>query len=178
MSASDTQEPETKERGGAKEPATPLAKAQETASHVYATSLESSAALYDSLREQAGAALEAAREAAATATEKAGKQIGDNPLAALLGGIALGAVAGVLIPRTKAEVDALSGLNLGDRLSEAAKAAAAAARSTGKESLGDFVLNRDTSMNDAVSKIIDAAFAAATSAGTAALKSARPGETS
>ena len=147
--------------------------ATDAATSAYASSLEGSAALYDSLREQAGAAIEAARDAAASATEKASKQIADNPLAALLGGIALGAVAGVLIPKTKAEVEALSGLALGDRLSEAAKAAAAAARSTGKESLGDFVLNRETSMNEAVTKIIEAAFAAATSAGTAAMKSAQ-----
>lgn len=175
MSANNTRKPDTDaDQGAASE--TGFSKATDVATDAYATSLEGSAALYDSLREQAGAALEAARDAAASATEKASKQIADNPLAALLGGIALGAVAGVLIPKTKAEIEALSGLALGDRLSEAARAAAAAARSTGKESLGDFVLNRETSMNDAVTKIIEAAFAAATSAGTAAMKSAQSSE--
>ena len=171
--ADETAPADTGTSNGADSAASVFSKAQDAASDAYATSLEGSAAIYDSLREQASSALEAARDAAASASDKAAKQIADNPLAALIGGIALGAVAGVLIPRTKAEVEALSGLALGDRLSEAAKAAAVAARSTGKESLGDFVLNRETSMNDAVAKIIEAAFAAATSASGAALKSAR-----
>ena len=178
MTTDRTKDSETKTSDAGTAPEGVFSKAQDAATNAYATSLESSAALYDSLREQAGAALETVREAASSATEKAGKQVGEHPLAALLGGIALGAVAGAFIPRTQAEIEALSGLNLGDRLSEAAKAAAAAARSTSKESLGDFVLNRETSMNDAVSKIIEAAFAAATSASGAALKSARGGEKS
>lgn len=172
MSASDTEtkQPRDRDAAGADR------NSPKTANDHYATALESSADTLDSVRDQAGSALEAVRDAAASATERVTHEISQNPVAALLGGLAIGVVAGALIPKTRAEIEALSGLALGERLSAAARAAADAARTTGKESLGDFVLNRDTSLNDTASKLIEAAFAAATSAGGAAFKTARGSE--
>ncbi|MBV9840687.1 MAG: hypothetical protein JOY99_03970 [Sphingomonadaceae bacterium] len=174
MSASDTDTKQPGASGGAASGT--RSSGQGASSSHYADALDRGADALDGVREQTGAALETVREAAANVTERATREIAENPVAALLGGLAIGAIAGALIPKSRAEVEALSGLALGERASAAARAAADAARSTGRESLGDFVLNRDTSMNEAVAKLIEAAFAAATSAGGAAFKSARGGE--
>ena len=57
----------------------------------------------EAARDAAGDAYGSARESLAAAGEKAASGIDANPMIALAGGLALGAIAGVLLPRTRRE---------------------------------------------------------------------------
>lgn len=75
-------------------------------------------------------AVEATKDAATKAAHTTADQIESNPLAALLGGIAIGVAIGALLPRTQRERDTLG--PLGRRLTDGAGAAVRAARDAGK----------------------------------------------
>ena len=100
---------------------------------------------YESARERTAAAYAAARERAGTAYEKAGRRAGDgidaNPVAAVVGGLALGAIVATLLPRTRRE-DALLG-TVGRKLNDGAREAARAARDAGRGQLDELGLSRD-----------------------------------
>lgn len=93
-----------------------------------------------------------------------------NPIAALLGGIALGAAAGALIPRGDREKALLA--PLGDKLAAAAAAAIAAGREAGTEALKNGGFDKD-SLRDQVSGLFGEATKAATAAGAAAFAAGR-----
>lgn len=139
--------------------------AADKAGQTYGTAREKVGDAFDVAREKAADAYEAARDKASAARSAAGEGIDGNPIAALVGGIALGVLVGALLPRTQRETDALG--PLASRLGQGARAAASAAREAGQEKLDELGLNRATA-RDAVSKLMDTAVKAATSAGTAA----------
>jgi hypothetical protein len=93
-----------------------------------------------------------------------------NPLAALLGGLALGAAAGALLPRSEKEKALLA--PLGERLSNAAQAALEAGREAGAQALKDNELSVD-GLRDQVSRLLGHAGEAASAAGAAAFSAAR-----
>ena len=121
---------------------------------------------YGKVSDRVAAAYAAAREK----TGQAGEKIEANPLAALLGGIAIGAIAGALIPRLAKEKELLA--PLGERIGEAARAALDAGRSAGTEALEDAGLSSDQ-IRAQVSKLVEQALKAAGEAGTAAVEAAR-----
>jgi len=125
---------------------------------------------YSTSRDKAGEAVEAARAQASLAARRAADGIQDNPIAALVGGLALGAVAGALLPASRREAELLG--PLGSRVGEAGKAAAQAAREAGQQRLADLGISRE-SAREQVSKIFDGAVKAAGEAGSAAAKAAR-----
>ncbi len=93
-----------------------------------------------------------------------------NPLVTVVGGIALGAVAAALLPRTHREGKILG--PLGRNMRSRARNAAMAAKDVGMEHLDNIGLNRDaatTQLRDLASKLGQAAGAA----GSAAAKAAR-----
>ena len=139
--------------------------ARDKAGDVYDAAREKAAGTYDAARDKAADAYEAAREKASAASRAAADGIDGNPIAALVGGIALGVLVGALLPRTEREIAALG--PLASKLSEGARAATAAAREAGQEKLDELGINRATA-RDTVSKLLDTAVKAATSAGTAA----------
>jgi hypothetical protein len=100
---------------------------------------------YESARERTAAAYAAAREKAGSAYETAGRRAGEsidsNPLAAVVGGLAIGAIAAALLPRTRQEDEYLG--SAGRRVNEAAREAARAAREAGKGQLDELGLSRD-----------------------------------
>lgn len=93
-----------------------------------------------------------------------------NPFAALLGGLALGAIAGALIPRAAREQELLQ--PLGARLGDAARAALGAGRTAGTQAFTDAGFGAEN-VRAQLSKLIEQALGAAGSAGTAALSAAR-----
>lgn len=111
-------------------------------------------------------ALDAARDKASGAAGL----LESNPLAALLGGIALGAAAGALIPRSNREKALLA--PLGERLADAVRAALAAGREAGTQALDESGLSAD-GLRDQVSALFQQATSAAGAAGTAAFAAAR-----
>lgn len=108
------------------------------------------------LRGRATQKIEGARS---TATDA----IATNPLAVLAGGLAVGVVAGALIPRSEREREVLD--PIGRRLSEGAAAALAATKETGKERLTASLFSKDVAQESA-QKIFQSAVTAAKEAGS------------
>jgi hypothetical protein len=127
------------------------------------------------IKEQAGANSVGDRVTAAysAARDKAGNaagEIGANPLAALIGGLAIGAIAGVLLPRLEKEKELLA--PLGERINDAARAAIDAGKTAGKDALGEGGLTGDA-LRGQVNRLVEQAISAAGAAGTAAAGAAR-----
>lgn len=105
-----------------------------------------------------------------SAAGKALSAIDANPVVALIGGLAIGAVAGALLPRGARESDLLR--PVGRRIGGATRAAIDAATAAGKEALDDGGLNRDA-LRQQTGKIVEQVLKAAGAAGTAAIGAAR-----
>lgn len=125
---------------------------------------------YASGRDRAADAYATAREKARAATHSATESLDSNPLGALLGGLALGAVIGALLPRTERENKVLGAV--GDKLQGAAREAAGAARDAGRSKLAELGISGDHA-RDTLRSVIDGVIAAVSSASTAAMDTAR-----
>jgi hypothetical protein len=110
---------------------------------------------------------------ASAAIGTAGEKLQENPMAALVGGIALGVLIGTLLPRGEREAALLGGV--GARIGDAARDALDAARSTGQDKLGELGLTKDGA-REKVQTLLDGALEAATAAGTAAKGALRGSE--
>ena len=121
------------------------------------------------VKDKAGAALGSSRDAAADAARLTADRIDANPLGILVGGLALGALVGALIPRSAQEKELLApmGQNLGDR----ARAAIAAARETGQSELSQMGLTT-TAARSQVRGLVESLITVAQNVGAAAAKSA------
>jgi hypothetical protein len=119
----------------------PVERVRQTASEAYGTAKQRTGALYESARERASSALDSTREGAALAGRKTAEGVEANPIAALLGGLAIGAAVAALLPRTSRE-DAVLG-KIGGRITDGARQAAEAAREAGREKLGELGLSRE-----------------------------------
>lgn len=91
---------------------------------------------YRSARERTSAAYIAARERAGNVGQATAERIDATPMAAVIGGLAVGAIAGALLPRTERERDLLE--PVGRKLSDSARGAVQAARDAGQGQLDGF----------------------------------------
>lgn len=114
--------------------------------------------------------LDSARTSASDAGARASDAIEANPLGILAGGLALGAIAGALIPRSEKERDLLR--PVGAKLGATAAAAIAAAKDAGRTELENRGLTKD-SARDQAKTLLSNVGKAATGAATAAAQSAR-----
>jgi hypothetical protein len=132
----------------------------------------------DTVRDTASTARTTASDALGTAREKTAQGIDDGPIAALIGGLALGALAGALLPVTRKEAETLG--PIGSRINDATKNAVSAAREAGTQSLTDMGV-KDTArskVRELVETAVEAARTASKSASTAAVQAVKkPGET-
>jgi len=103
------------------------------------------------VRERAIDAYDSAREKAAAATAKAGDQIEEAPLIALIGGLAAGALIAALLPRSERETRLLA--PVGERITGGARSAIDAAKDAGRDKLNELNLTRDAGTS-ALEKII------------------------
>ena len=104
------------------------------------------------------AKIRAAGESAIDRARASFEGLESNPVGVLVGGLAIGLVAGALVPRSEREKKALK--PLGKRIAQGATAALVAARETGKDQLNAKLLSRDTAQ-DRVRTIFDNALQAA-----------------
>ena len=102
---------------------------------------QSAADAYEAARERTRAAFSNTRESVRGAGQRTADGIDANPVAAVVGGLALGAALGALLPRTQRE-QALLG-NTGKRVNDAARQAFAAARDAGRKELDEIGVSRD-----------------------------------
>ena len=112
----------------------------------------------------------AGKEAVARATKKAVESVDAFPVVALAGGLALGAVIGALLPRTKQEEELLG--PIGGQLTGKALNAAHAARDAGQAKLNELGISTDAAGKQ-VGKLIESISQVAESAGTAAADAVR-----
>jgi ElaB/YqjD/DUF883 family membrane-anchored ribosome-binding protein len=141
-------------------------KAESAAKTARSKAKETSAKARDSANQARKTAEENARKAARTTVESVDR----NPLAAVAGGIAIGAIIAALLPRTARE-DKVAG-EFGRKVRSTAKKAASNARETAKEQLDALGVNADSakgSLRTLAEKISEAA----TSAGSAAADTLR-----
>lgn len=103
-----------------------------------------------------------ARDAAFDRARSAVQGLESNPVGVLVGGLTVGLIAGVLVPRSAQEKKLMG--TVGKRLAEGATAALVAARETGKEQLSGAVLGRDAAKESA-RKVFDSALSAAKTGG-------------
>jgi hypothetical protein len=125
---------------------------------------------FESAREKTAAAYATARERAGTVYETAGRKtsqgIDSNPVAAVVGGLAVGAIVAALLPRTSREEELLGGI--GRKITDTARDAANAAKEAGRGQLDELGLSRD-GIQSKLNQFTDRAVGAVkTSAGAAA----------
>jgi hypothetical protein len=109
-------------------------------------------------------------EAARAARRKAAEGVESFPVAALVGGLALGAALGALLPRTRQEEELLG--SIGGAINDRAKEAVDAARDAGQAKLGELGISTDAAGKQ-VGKLIDSLAQVAETAGTAAVDAVR-----
>jgi ElaB/YqjD/DUF883 family membrane-anchored ribosome-binding protein len=155
--------------------------ATETAKEGIATAKATTAKGSAAAREQAAKAYEAGREAAARgvntskkiahkAVDKTTAGFDKNPLAIVLGGLAIGAIAGALIPQLKGEEKVLG--KTGKKLNKKAKKVAEAAKAAGKDKVDSLGLGSDA-IREQFRNLVGKAAEAVKAAGQAANDAAR-----
>lgn len=127
-------------------------------------------AAIDTAREKVSDAASASREKAREAAHRTAEAAEGNPLGLVAGGIALGALVAAVLPRSQREKELLA--PIGKRVNASATAALAAARTAGKEELGQLGLTKGAAKDQAKSLLQGVAKAAA-SAGKAAAQAGR-----
>jgi hypothetical protein len=96
---------------------------------------------YETTRKRTAELYDTAREGASRAGQRTVEEIGANPLGALAGGLAFGAILAVMLPRTRHENNALGAI--GAKLNQRGREALFAARDAGRDKLDELGLNRE-----------------------------------
>ena len=116
------------------------------------------------------ARIDDAKHVATDAARRTADAVEHNPLAIVAGGLAIGALAGALIPRSEKEKELLA--PLGRTLGERARGAIQAAREAGASELQNAGLSKDAA-KDQVKTLFQGVAKAASHAGTAAAQAGR-----
>ena len=131
---------------------------------------EKAAEAYEKGREAAARGVQQSREVAHNVAIKTGDGIDKNPLAIVLGGIALGAIVGALLPTTEREKKVMG--KTGKKLNKKAKEMAKAAKAAGKQQVDSLGLNGDA-MREQFRDLVSKAALAVKAAGEAATEAAK-----
>ncbi|SFP63624.1 hypothetical protein [Sphingomonas rubra] len=134
---------------------------------------DAAAKVVHDVREKAEDALRNSKATAKDAVERAGRQIDGNPLGIVVGGLAVGALVGALLPRSAREKELLA--PVGKRLGETARQALAAAKEAGRQELDSAGLT-PSAAKDRGRELLDGVGKALSSAGSAAAQSAKRSE--
>lgn len=126
----------------------------------------------ETVKESAASAVGGVKDSASAVARRTADTIEGNPLAVLVGGLAVGVLAGALLPRTQRETEVLG--PVGRRLHQGAAMAARAAREAGTAELAAHGISRDAAQSQ-VKKLFEQVVSAAKSAGSAAAQASREG---
>jgi len=107
---------------------------------------------YEAARERTASAYETARSRAGEVTRQASEQMTVYPVAAVIGGFLVGAIAAALLPRTERETRLLG--DTGKRLTGAAREAAQRGIETGKAQIGELRANAAQKVSEAVGEAV------------------------
>jgi ElaB/YqjD/DUF883 family membrane-anchored ribosome-binding protein len=103
---------------------------------------------YETTREKTRASFSGVRERAADVGRRTGEEIAANPMAAVAGGLAVGALVAALLPRTEREAQLLGGV--GGRINDAAREAARSAADAGRAQVEEITETAATKVGEAV----------------------------
>jgi ElaB/YqjD/DUF883 family membrane-anchored ribosome-binding protein len=148
-----------------------LATARSKATETSAAAKKKAAEALEKSRKAAARSVESSKKLASKAKDKTGDTIDQNPLAIVLGGLALGAIVGALLPKSEREEKILG--KAGKKLNKQAKKIAEAAKVAGMEKVDSLGINKDSAreqFRDLVSKATEAVKAAGQAASDAARK--------
>lgn len=145
-------------------------KVRRSASEAYESARERTNALYGAARQRASAALETTRDTAGRARQRGADAFDANPMSAVVGGLALGALVAAVLPRTRRETEVLG--TIGGRINERTREAASAARDAGREKLEELGLTPEAAKQKLGEAATTASEAMRTTA-SAAAKAAR-----
>jgi hypothetical protein len=120
--------------------------------------------------DKAQKALGSSRDVALDAARRTAASLDGNPLGIVVGGLAVGVLAGALVPRSAREKELLA--PIGTQLGSRARTAFEAAKGAGMDELGQRGLTRD-GLRDQARGLFDGVTKALASAGAAAAQSAR-----
>jgi len=127
--------------------------------------------LYGRGKDAAARGAQSSKDMASKARHKSSETLDSNPLVAVAGGLALGAIIGALLPTTSREKKVMGGA--GKKINARAKTAASAAKEAGRQRMSEVGLDAETAkgqMKDFLGKAADAAKAAGSAASDAAKK--------
>lgn len=125
---------------------------------------------YGRSREAAARGVESSKQMAKKAKARTGDTIDKNPIAIVLGGLALGAIAGALIPASQREKKILG--KAGKKVNDKAAKVAEAAKKAGKDKVENLGLSTDA-VRDQFRDLVSKAAEAVKAAGQAATDEAR-----
>lgn len=120
---------------------------------------------YGSVKNRSGDTYAATRDRASVARQRTADGIDEAPLATLIGGLAIGALAAAFLPRSRREDELLGGI--GGKINDRAKEAARAAKEAGRDKLDELGINKE-SIKSTVKDVAGSVAGAAKSVGTAA----------
>jgi ElaB/YqjD/DUF883 family membrane-anchored ribosome-binding protein len=147
-----------------------IKSATEAAKEASATAKRNAAAAVDKSKAAAARSIESSKVLAKKAGDTTSQTVDKNPLAILAGGLAIGAIVGMLLPKTEREQKMLG--KAGKKINETAKRAVDAAKSAGKDKVDTLGLNQD-SLRDQFRDLVSKASEAVKAAGIAAADEAR-----
>lgn len=147
-----------------------FAQAGEKAREAGAAAKRSAAAAAEKGKLAASRSVESSKQLAKKAGKASSDGIEKNPLAIIAGGIALGAIVGMLLPKTEREKKVLG--KAGKAINDTARRAADAAKDAGKAKIAETGLGSDA-LREQFRDLVSKASEAVKAAGQAAAKEAR-----
>lgn len=147
-----------------------LTKAGAKARDASASAKRSAAESVEKSKAAAARSVASSKAIAKKAGEKSAETVDRNPLAIVAGGLAIGAIIGMLLPKTERETKALG--KAGKAINNTAKRATDAAKAAGKARVDELGLNAD-SIRDQFRDLVGKATEAVKAAGKAAADETR-----
>jgi ElaB/YqjD/DUF883 family membrane-anchored ribosome-binding protein len=148
-----------------------LKTASDTAKETLSAARKKASQSQQNARVQANKAIDSSKKIAGQAAAKTEQALDANPFIAIAGGLAVGLIAGALLPRLKSE-EKLMGKS-SKKLKKRAQKAAEAAKAAGKEKVQSLGLGTDD-VRDQFRDLVSKAAEAVRAAGQAARDSSKP----
>jgi ElaB/YqjD/DUF883 family membrane-anchored ribosome-binding protein len=116
---------------------------------------ERAAEAYSAARERTSSAYSDARDRVGNVGQRTADTLQSNPVAAVIGGIALGGLVAYLLPNTRRETETLG--NVGTKLTDTARQAAQTAVDAGKQQVNEIKETAATKVGQAVMEAVSSA---------------------
>jgi ElaB/YqjD/DUF883 family membrane-anchored ribosome-binding protein len=148
-----------------------ISSAKSKASETTSVARKKAVDVYGLSKDAATRGVQSSKELANRAVMKSGDTLDSNPIAMVVGGIALGAILGALLPKSEREEQILG--KAGKKLNGKMRDVALAAKEAGKDKIDSFGINKDFARDqfrDLVSKATEAVKAAGQAASDVASK--------